>query len=348
MKLNRFLLRSMLAIAATLFFVACGDKPDMTMFDNTNNGATDQVDNVVDQPATVTPTEVPATATPTAAPVVYLDEDGDGYSTKVDCNDDPKKGGAAVHPNATETCDGIDNNCDDQTDEGLTAKMYVDKDHDGYGLASEATIVCINAPSLKDYAQHDGDCNDSTEDLNADGMYDGYSINPTATETCDDGVDDNCDGNVDEGCAPPAVDPKPTFQIPDFDGADVYLMIIAPADKQGLTLTTQSVFNILKIGMDWQTISVSNTNVVMVKIDPKDVGVRFNTSHAENEWFCMGNGATAELNKTYQVFLVSQSNFAIDVTSFVEPWSDPKGKDFGCSGFLQYNPDEGDCSGNCE
>jgi hypothetical protein len=41
------------------------------------------------------------------------DKDGDGYCAPADCND----GDPAVHPWATEVCDGIDNDCDELTDE---------------------------------------------------------------------------------------------------------------------------------------------------------------------------------------------------------------------------------------
>jgi hypothetical protein len=57
-----------------------------------------------------------------------LDEDGDGFSSEacaragepVDCNDDPGTGAAALMtPDGIETCDGVDNDCDGDVDEGV-------------------------------------------------------------------------------------------------------------------------------------------------------------------------------------------------------------------------------------
>jgi len=43
-----------------------------------------------------------------------VDSDGDGYLTCDDCND----GIPNIFPGASETCDGLDNNCDGDVDEG--------------------------------------------------------------------------------------------------------------------------------------------------------------------------------------------------------------------------------------
>ncbi|MEY4329381.1 MAG: hypothetical protein RL609_129, partial [Bacteroidota bacterium] len=50
------------------------------------------------------------------------DLDGDGFNTGVDCND----ANAAINPSATEVCNGVDDNCSGQIDEGF------DLDGDGF------------------------------------------------------------------------------------------------------------------------------------------------------------------------------------------------------------------------
>jgi len=76
----------------------------------------------------------------------YMDSDGDGYgdvnifvnaceipsgyvADSTDCDDT----NALINPDAAELCDGIDNNCDGQIDEGLLTTYFLDLDGDGYG-----------------------------------------------------------------------------------------------------------------------------------------------------------------------------------------------------------------------
>jgi hypothetical protein len=107
----------------------------------------------------------------------------EGYvADATDCND----ADAAVNPAATEVCNGIDDNCDGNNDEGLTfTTYYADADGDTYGDAGSTVSTCDGAP--EGYVSDATDCND------ADG-----AVNPGATEVCN-GIDDNCDGNIDEG-----------------------------------------------------------------------------------------------------------------------------------------------------
>ncbi len=188
--------------------------------------------------------------------VWYKDTDNDGYaqtgtatitqclrptgykaaseltSTTGDCNDN----NAAIKPGATEVCDGIDNNCNGSTDEGVQTTYYRDMDSDGFGNPSVTQMAC-SQPS--GYVTNNTDCNDNSalekpgqvwyKDTDNDGYAQtgaatiiqclrptGYKaaseltsttgdcndnnagINPTASEVCD-GVDNNCNSSIDEG-----------------------------------------------------------------------------------------------------------------------------------------------------
>ncbi|MCI4647098.1 choice-of-anchor Q domain-containing protein, partial [Phaeodactylibacter sp.] len=63
----------------------------------------------------------------------------DGFVTNSsDCNDND----SAINPDATEACDGVDNNCDTQIDEGTLATYYADSDSDGFGDPNNSTQAC--------------------------------------------------------------------------------------------------------------------------------------------------------------------------------------------------------------
>jgi hypothetical protein len=124
----------------------------------------------------------------------FIDADGDGYgdpSAALAC--DPGAGASAldgdcddadpaVHPNAEEVCDGVDNDCDGAYDpHGPT--WYADADQDGYGVSDQARVLCQGLPG---WAAESGDCDD-----------DDPAVNPGAPEQCND-IDDDCDGIVDE------------------------------------------------------------------------------------------------------------------------------------------------------
>ena len=73
------------------------------------------------------------------------DADEDGFPESEDCDDS----NPAVHPEATEFCDDIDNDCDDEVDESDAkdaTTWYIDSDGDGYGAEDESLVQC-EAPS---------------------------------------------------------------------------------------------------------------------------------------------------------------------------------------------------------
>ncbi len=131
----------------------------------------------------------------------YQDNDADGYgnpgvtvqacqkpsgyvTTNTDCDDTD----ALSYPMSEEVCDGKDNDCDEETDEGVGSTWYRDSDADTYGDPAQPTTAC-DCP--EGYVADNTDCDDSTA-----------ARHPLATEICDD-LDNDCDGSTDEDAGLP-------------------------------------------------------------------------------------------------------------------------------------------------
>jgi hypothetical protein len=122
--------------------------------------------------------------------VAYADEDADGYAACEECDDSD----AAVHPSATEICDGgVDNDCDGLTDDqddsldtSTGTAFYVDVDGDGFGDAANIVRACEQPEGtvVDPGAAGQFDCDDTDA-----------TAYPGATETEDDGIDQDCDGS---------------------------------------------------------------------------------------------------------------------------------------------------------
>ena len=102
-----------------------------------------------------------------------------------DCDDQD----ATVNPEAEEACDGRDQDCDGEVDEGLLVSLYRDEDLDGWGVGP-AEALCAHAQG---YVDRSGDCDDARAE-----------VSPEGTELCFSGLDEDCDGLLDcedDACA---------------------------------------------------------------------------------------------------------------------------------------------------
>ncbi|MCA9546126.1 MAG: hypothetical protein KC613_17095 [Myxococcales bacterium] len=168
------------------------------------------------------------------APPACIDRDGDGYGAGADCAGmDCNDCDVSTHAGAAERCDGFDNDCDGQIDEGLDPRQApADLPCGGPGVCADDTVECVEGQWTCRRSPHwqpdelrcdnlDNDCNGVVDDIEGRGeacsagegpcrregvlVCNGVSgeldctANPDQPqpERCN-GIDDDCNGVVDD------------------------------------------------------------------------------------------------------------------------------------------------------
>ena len=177
----------------------------------------------------------------------YEDLDGDGYgsdySSRLDCR--PQGDGWVLEggdcadwdpttsPGAPELCDYYDNNCNGETDEGISKEeWFLDVDGDGwgtrfleyYGRSYEYVASCDHGD---DWVSNEGDCDDRNP-----------AVHPRATEVCD-GVDNDCNGLADIEeitCSPDVVVIDGRSALPALFGTNGLRVDGAESNRLGATI----------------------------------------------------------------------------------------------------------------
>jgi hypothetical protein len=179
---------------------------------------------------------------PSNGTVAWADSDGDGFGDGdtrtdtcavpagwVEVGGDCDDANSAIHPDADELCDGVDNNCDAKVDNDPvdTTTFYIDADLDGYG-SDETTVQSCDMPV--GYSANDDDCNDSNP-----------RTSPGAEELSCDNIDNNCDGSTDLNLVPRDHDSIQAAVDALEDGSEICLSSDTYADQLDLTGRTLTI-----------------------------------------------------------------------------------------------------------
>ena len=101
----------------------------------------------------------------------YLDSDEDGYGDidaeePYDKGSDCDDGDTSINPRSYELCDGVDNDCDGDTDEDSAINAlawYNDADGDGFGIDEALPSRACTQP--EGYSNLNTDCDDSNPEI---------------------------------------------------------------------------------------------------------------------------------------------------------------------------------------
>ena len=251
-----------------------------------------------------------------------------------DCNDAAQ----TANPLALETCDNIDNDCDNKADEpGAVGcqQYYVDSDKDGWGV--DGTQQCQCAPSQDHPTQKAGDCDD-----NATGS------NPGMPEVCGGG-DENCNKQVDEenalGCAT-------FYQDSDGDGwgADALSKCLC---KGATPFTTQkkgdcndNAIYTFPGAPELCDVQDNNCNTLVDEGSPQGCSTYF--SDPDGDGYAANGAASACLCAPEPPFIAQQTGDCKEFDTKVNPTADEicDGKDNNCNNAIDEGHADSDNDGS--
>ena len=167
------------------------------------------------------------------------DADADGTNiTDGDCDDNDN----TIFPGATEVCDGKDNDCNNQVDDGISITYYADTDVDNFGDPNNTTTDGCTPPS--GYVSDDTDCDDTDA-----AIYVGA--------TCDDGDPNTSNDVYDSNCVCVGTQAAISISVQINDNDDD----VAERNSNGNMDFSSSDLELINDGGDEQTVGMRFNNI---------------------------------------------------------------------------------------